>query len=146
MTKPQTALYFREWGAARKTLRAAGYSPKDADAERTQIHLDNDLPKSSRDFNKTTHLDKFIAACRAICGKTAIDVKDQERKRLVHTIGKLGLGDDYLNHLASKKHEGPTWQALPVEKLTHLLYTATQRARSKKQEEENTPAPENCPF
>ncbi len=142
MTKSQTALYFREWAEARKTLRAAGYSPKDADAERAQIHQDNNLPKSSKDFNRTTHLDKFITACRTICGQSFIDIKDQDRKRLVHTIGKLGLGDDYLNHLASKKHQGPNWQALPVKKLTHLLYTATQRARSKERKKNLR----NCPF
>ncbi len=131
MTAPQKALYFREWGVARKALRNAGYSPKDADAERAQIHLDNDLPKSSKDFNKTTHLDLFITACRTIAGLTTIDIVDQTRKRLVHTISKLGLDDPYLNHLASCKKEGSEWKALPPEKLTHLLYTATSRAKAK---------------
>lgn len=131
MTTKQKALYFREWAAARKALRAAGFDPTEADQERHKIHQDNNLPESSKDFNNTTHLDKFIKSCRAITGRSAIDIADQGRKRLIHQIEKTGLDDPYLDKLARDKKEGFDWRTLPVDKLRHLFYTATARARAK---------------
>lgn len=128
MTDNQKKFYFREWGKARKVLRENGFSPAEADAERAQIHQDNDLPDSSKDFNKTTHLDAFIKACRAITGQTSIDIQDQERKRLIHLIKATGHPDAYLNKLARDKHHGDHWQALPPVPLKHLLFTARNRA------------------
>lgn len=131
MTKKQQQLYFREWGKVRRHLRAAGYSPKEADAERLEIHRRRDLPKSSKNFNKTTNLDAFITECRLILGSSAVDVTDQPRKRLVHAIRSLGLDDAYLNKLALDKGHGPEWQALKPEQLQQLLFTAKARARSR---------------
>lgn len=131
MTTKQRALYFREWSAARKRLREAGFSPSDAEAERRRIHAENNLPESSKDFNRGGHLDAFIKACRAITGRSSIDVQDQERKRLVYLIEQIGLDDPYLDKLARDKSEAFNWRALPPEKLKHLLFTAKARARSK---------------
>jgi|DEB0MinimDraft_6_1074348.scaffolds.fasta_scaffold79553_2 hypothetical protein len=131
MTTNQKRLYFREWGAARKRLREAGFSPAEADAERTKIHAENGLPESSKDFNNGSHLDKFLKACRAITGKPSADVDDQERKRLVYLIEQTGLDDPYLDHLARAKSEGFDWRTLAPDKLKHLLFTAKSRARAK---------------
>lgn len=132
MTTNQKRLYFREWGAARKRLREAGFSPADADAERARIHAENGLPESSKDFNNGAHLDKFIKACRAITGQSSVAVDDQERKRLVYLIKQTGLDDPYLDKLARDKKAGFNWRALDPDKLRHLLYTARTRARAKK--------------
>lgn len=132
MTANQKRLYFREWGAARKRLREAGFSPTEADAERARIHAENGLPESSKDFNNGSHLDKFIKACRAITGQPTANVDDQERKRLVYLIEQTGLDDPYLDKLARDKKAGFNWRALAPDKLKHLLYTARTRARAKK--------------
>ena len=132
MTTTQKRLYFREWGAARKRLREAGFSPTDADAERARIHAENGLPESSKDFNNGSHLDKFIKACRTITGQPTANVDDQERKRLVYLIEQTGLDDPYLDKLARDKKAGFHWRALAPDKLKHLLYTARTRARAKK--------------
>lgn len=131
MTTNQTRLYFREWGAARKRLREAGFSPAEADAERARIHAENKLPESSKDFNNGSHLDAFIKACRTITGAPSAAVDDQERKRLVHLIEKTGLETAYLDKLARDKSEGFNWRALPIDKLKHLLFTAKSRARAR---------------
>ena len=131
MTTNQNRLYFREWGAARKRLREAGFSPAEADAERARIHAENKLPESSKDFNNGSHLDRFLKACRTITGKPSIDVDDQERKRLVFLIEQTGLETPYLDKLARDKSEGFNWRALPVDKLKHLLFPAKSRARAR---------------
>lgn len=131
MTTAQTKLYFREWGAARKILREAGFSAADADAERLAIHRENGLPESSKDFNRTTHLDTFIKACRKVTGKSSIHIDDQARKRLVHRIEKTGLDDAYLNKICRDKKEGMDWRALPISDLEKLSFTAINRARKK---------------
>jgi hypothetical protein len=131
MTTKQKALYFREWGKARKTLREAGFDPQEADAERLKIHQENNLPESSKDFNNGSHLDKFLKACRLIQNRPTADLDDQERKRLVHLIEQTGLDDPYLHKLARDKKEAFDWRLLSPEKLRHLLYTAKARARAK---------------
>lgn len=49
LSHKQIALYRAEWAKARKTIRAQGYGPKEADAMRYQIHDDVGAPHSSID-------------------------------------------------------------------------------------------------
>ena len=68
MTKAQRALYFRKWSKVRKILiEWAGYSPKEADEKRHEIHEEAlGKAKSSTKFNNRDldlvldHFDKWI--------------------------------------------------------------------------------------
>jgi hypothetical protein len=40
MTHAQNGLYFREWSTARRALRKQGLSPKECDARRHQVHVE----------------------------------------------------------------------------------------------------------
>ena len=81
MTKPQTTLYFREWGAVRKA---------DPSADRHALHAQAlGADKSSKDFTNRD-LDKVLGAFRAISRPAdlaaQIDRSDQPRKRLLWRI------------------------------------------------------------
>lgn len=66
MSPAQKKLYFREWNAARRALRALGWEPAKADAERHAIHarvLGSDVSSSAL---RNDELDKVLAAFRAV--------------------------------------------------------------------------------
>ncbi len=93
MTDAQIRLYRREWGAARKALRARGMAPTVADAERHAIHvrvLGSD--KSSLELSNR-ELDLVLGAFRAISRpadlEPQLDEAGQPVKRMRFVISSL---------------------------------------------------------
>lgn len=130
MTPAQMKWYRGQWAKVEAVLLKNGFDKEAAEEYRLDLHRELGLPASSKNFNKTTHLDKFISACRKFLGLPDVDMRDQARKRLVHLIGGLGFNDTYLNSICSDKKVGLQWQAMPPEELKKLLFTAKNRRKS----------------
>jgi hypothetical protein len=138
MTEAQTRQYFRLWGRVRKALVEFGdFSKEDADAERHLIHeAALGKPKSSKDFNKTTDVDKVFQAFDEYLvlfdgPKNGNRAKDQPRLRLIYAIEQLGLPEPYIARIASDQFGTDAWRDLTERKLTWLRFTCTARSRSK---------------
>jgi hypothetical protein len=137
MTSKQSALYWREWQAAKQALVIhQGLLPSEADAERHKIHLvELGSDKSSAAFTNAD-LDKVLAGFRAISRPDDLDGQlrqsDQPHRRLVWAIERLGLDDAYLDSLASQLYGGGPWRDLAVPDLEHLRMTAKARVRQRR--------------
>lgn len=127
MTKAQTiGIYFPLW---RRVCEEMGWNPSDKE-KRHAFHAAHDLPASSKDFNKTDHLDKFMSECNAILGK--IDVRDRERERVEYKIDIVArtLGPAYVAKIMSDQHGHGDPSRLNNHQLLNLLRTLTARARA----------------
>lgn len=130
MTAKQKRLYFSEWGLVRRTLRDRGYSPKEADAERRELHRQAGVPDSSQEFNSTGHLDAVLEQFRAISQPDRIPDTEEEskRRRLIWKIEQLDHDEPYRAHIAHDKFNACTnWRDLRVRDLRHLLMTLNAR-------------------
>ncbi len=114
MTEAQLRLYRREWGAARKVLRARGFAPSAADAERHALHVQAiGTDKSSLDFTNKD-LDKVLAAFRAISRsadlRPQIDAQQQpitRRRWLINELCRqLGHDEGFAYGIAHEMHRG----------------------------------------
>lgn len=150
MTEAQNRQYFRLWGRVRKALVEFGdFSKEDADAERHLIHeAALGKPKSSKDFNKTTDVDKVFQAFDEYLvlfdgPKIGNRVQDQPRLRLIYAIERLGLPDPYIAKIARDQFGPDPWRDLTHRKLTWLRFTCTARSRSKSSEISASTAPAN---
>ncbi len=140
MTKAQTALYFRKWSKVRKILiEWAGYSPKEADAKRHEIHEDAlGKPMSSKDFkNKDLdavlgHFDKWIAFTDKDLRDAPSRAEVQPCKRLIYAIKATGLPEAYLAQIARDQFGSSDWEALSEAELTKFRFTACARANSRR--------------
>lgn len=115
MTEPQLRLYRAEWGKARKALRARGWAPALADAERKAIHVRVLGEDVSSLLLNNRQLDLVLGAFRAISSPAALapqlDEADQPCRRRRWLIAKLceelGHGGDYAQAVAvSMNREG----------------------------------------
>lgn len=153
MTPAQNSTYWRLWGRVRKALVELGdFSKQDADAERHLIH-ERALgkPKSSKDFNKTTDVDKVFQAFDEYLvifdgPKSGNRAEDQPRLRLIYAIDQLALGDAYVAKISTDQFGTPEWRGLTERKLTWLRFTCTSRAGRKAKPASEPQAPCKDPF
>lgn len=136
MTTRQKALYWRTWSRVRRLLiDLAGYTPKEADQERHNIHREAlGQDKSSKDFNNRdldSILDHFGERLVLDSGPANNNrAEEMPRIRRIHAIKALGLPDGYLESISRDQFKTSDWQALSLRQLDALRYTATRRSRS----------------
>jgi len=109
------SLYWPEWRAAEKVLRANHYDKAEAEEVRKEIHVAvTGRDCSSKDLTNS-HLDKVLAKFRAIsnpkAGAYQARQADQPAKRVrfrIHEIrDRLGLSDAYIDTVARKVAKRP---------------------------------------
>lgn len=136
MTPKQRSLYFAKWNRLRSALVDFGeFSTKEAEAERTQIHLDAlGSAKSSKDLTNSDFdkvLDAFEERLVIIDGpRSETRGAVHPRLRLVYSIEALNLPEPYLEKIARDQFRTSEWRKLPLSKMTAFRYTATARART----------------
>lgn len=110
MSPAQNKLYYREWGAVRKMLRAEGLSPSESDKMRHKLHEQAlGADKSSKEFTNSD-LDKVLAIFRAKTRPTdtagQIRQLQQGKKRYLQAFNKLvqelNLTNAYIDGIARK--------------------------------------------
>lgn len=127
MTERQKiGIYFPLW---RRVCNEMGWNSSDKQ-KRRDFHIAHGLPASSKDFNKTTHLDKFIEECNALLSN--VDVRDRERERIEHNVDSVArkLGPAYVAKIMADQHGHRDPMRLNNKQLLNLLRTLTARARA----------------
>lgn len=135
MTSCQKRYYFSLWGKCRKVLISRGYSPKEADEERHQIHLETlGIDKSSKDLTNAD-FSKIIAAFKATIHpddlQAQLDAQSEESRRYIYGIRKAGFPEPYIIAISRDKFGTDDWQKLGLKELRLLRITLAARARSK---------------
>jgi hypothetical protein len=133
MTTAQTTLYWREWAACRRALRAI--NPQWPDhriaAMRHDFHrraLGQD--KSHRDFSNRD-FDLILGAFRSISAPADLDpqlrAQDMPRRRLLWRIRRMAPAA-YTAAIAQDKFHTTALETLGIEQLTQLRNTLAARA------------------
>lgn len=153
MTPAQNKSYWRLWSKVRKALVELGdFSKEDADAERHLIHERAlGTPKSSKDFNKSTDVDKVFQAFDEYLvlfdgPKIGNRAQDQPRLRLIYAIEQLALGDAYVAKISTDQFGTTDWRGLTERQLTKLRFTCTARAGRKALSASDPQTPCSDPF
>jgi hypothetical protein len=138
MTTKQNHLYFRAWAKAKSVyVQYAGYSPKEAEALRHELHreaLGED--KSHTDFTNDDFdavLDAFesVAVLESGPASASHRAESMPRRRTIYAVEKYGLNDSYIGAISADEFGTPDWRSLPLENLRALRITCRKRARSK---------------
>lgn len=145
LTAKQDKLYWREWGKARKALRAAGFDPADADAQReiyTTEALGSYVPHREM---SNAQLDRMLEVFRAIAAPDdishATDVPGP-RRRLLYGIAKLATGrEDYIREICLDCGLSGDWRRLSDTDLSKLRSTMARRFERKGTKRPAKPAP-----
>lgn len=145
MTKPQTSLYWRTWSKVRAYLiEYGGFSKKDADAERHEIHKAAlGTNKSSKLFNNRDldiildHFQNYLVLAEGPSSAPPRE-KLQPCQRLIYAIDKLGLPKPYLESIARDQFNTSEWHKLSEIELTKFRYTATARANARRKAQPKT--------
>lgn len=140
LTPAQNGKYWREWGRARKVLRAAGYTAQEADAERHELHaqaLGHDKPHADL---TNADFDKVLAAFLAISESDNLDAQiagqTGSRRRLEYSIEKLVKGrEEYVREICTDcGAPGGDWRRLSDDHLANLRKTLAHRVERKRTE------------
>lgn len=145
MTKAQTALYWREWSAAREALEGHGYAPSETEGQRHRIHIEAlGVDVSSKKLTNA-QLDGVLAAFRAYSrpGDLGEQLRliDQPEKRLQAyrdraeklclVIGvAMGGREAYLDALA-RRIIGRGWDRLTETEVARICGVLGKQARRK---------------
>lgn len=93
MTKAQISLYWRLWSATRKALLARGLTPKEADAQRHELHIKALGEDRGHQFFRNADFDKVIGVFRAEAEPANLGAQlrqiEQPRTRNLGTIDQL---------------------------------------------------------
>lgn len=135
LTGRQFARYEAEW---KSLCLLKKWDPKNKAAQE-EFHRGLGLPASRRDWNTSSHFDRFLAACKEARGIPTGGQKrtdeDGERRRLVWRIKsdaqKAGLAPAYIIECARDLHVLGNWEDLDLESLTNLRDTIHNRAGKK---------------
>ena len=138
LTPKQKSLYWRSWAKVRKAYVELGdYSPKEADAQRHELHrCAIGCDKSSSAFTNRD-LDAVLDHFQSVLvltegpstGPTRADA--QPCKRLIYAIHSLGLPEPYIEAIARDEFQTSDWRSLSESQLTRLRFTLTSRARAR---------------
>lgn len=146
MTPAQNQLYFREWAKAKAVyVKFCGYTSKEAEAMRHELHLDAlGSDKSRLDFTNDDFdavLDAFEAVSVLESGPHGHRSRAAEmpRRRAIFAVEKYGLPDPYVAAISVDQFGTPDWRSLSIPDLRLLRITCRKRARAKAKK----PAPEN---
>jgi hypothetical protein len=137
MTPKQHQLYFREWAKAKSVyVKFAGYSQKEAEAMRHELHRDAlGSDKSHLDFTN----DDFDAVLDAFEAVSVLEfgphghrerAAEMPRRRAIYAVEKYGLPEPYVMAISVDQFGTPDWRDLPFESLRLLRITCRKRARS----------------
>lgn len=137
MTPAQNQLYFREWAKAKSVyVTYAGYSPKEAEALRHELHRDAlGSDKSHLDFTN----DDFDAVLDAFASVAVLEsgpsdgqsrAESMPRRRAIFAVEKYGLPDPYVMAISVDQFGTPDWRSLSIPDLRLLRITCRKRARS----------------
>jgi hypothetical protein len=134
----QNALYFREWAKAKAVyVKFCGYTSKEAEAMRHDLHLDAlGSDKSHLDFTNDdldAVLDAFEAVSVLESGPHGHRSRAAEmpRRRAIYAVEKYGLPDPYVMAISVDQFGTPDWRDLPFESLRLLRITCRKRAQAK---------------
>lgn len=135
MNAKQQRLYLSRWLAVKGVLvKLGGYSAKEADAMRHEIHADAlGKDKSSKDFTNAEldrvldAFDKYLAIQNPQVGQRAVE---GPLKRAVMGVEKVGWPEPYVQAVALDKFGTAEWRGLSVEQLQQLKITLVMRKRS----------------
>ncbi len=131
MTPKQTALYWKTWSLAKAKFIAAGYDPKEAEAER-KILTEKALgkPKSSKDFNNRD-LDAVLAMFKSVYSDdltAQLNATDGTRIRCRRGIHDRQMGA-YAVALAESIYGTPDWENLPEKELQKIAMRCHKKHR-----------------
>jgi hypothetical protein len=131
MSKSQTALYWREWAAAKRAGRLD-------DSDRHRLHIEAlGYDKSSTDFTNKD-LDKVLSVFRAISRPDDLSAQlrqlDQQKIRILHKCRQLA-DPAYIARVVLDKFHVHALEELTQAQATMLLFTLTNRARANRRKE-----------
>lgn len=137
MTAAQTALYWREWAAARRVFIARGLATHEADEMRYEL-TDGALGQhvSSKHFSNA-QFDLVLGAFRAVSRGddlgAQMDAESGPRRRLVYGLLKLAEGREaYVEEICQDCYGHGDWRRLPDEELTKLRATLARRVERRR--------------
>ncbi len=141
LTKAQNTLYFREWGATKRALVAAGRTPSAAEALRHELH-ERVLGYDKSHIRLTNaEFDAILGAFRAL--SRAEDVEGQirqleqpivrARRVVVELQSEMGLSDSYIDgccqNIIRRTFQDCTVQDLTQKIIPALTYHRNRLAR-----------------
>ena len=136
MTTAQNQLYFRAWAEAKAVyVKFAGYSPKEAEAMRHELHRDAlGEDKSHTDFTNEDFdavLDAFASVAVLESGPSdgQSRAESMPRRRAIFAVEKYGLPDPYVTAIAMDQFGTADWRSLPIQALRALRITCRKRAK-----------------
>lgn len=83
MSPKQQSAYWKIWASV---CREQGWKSSDS-ARRYEFHKFAELPHSTKDWNTTTHFDKYLETAAQFQNK--VDIRDRAREREEHVIHRL---------------------------------------------------------
>lgn len=140
LSKKQTSLYWRTWGAV---CAEQGWTGKERDERRKAVTKQAGLidratgeARSMMSFGNRD-LDLFLAECAKLLGThtAAATTDSRERKRLIWRIEQdaaaAGLQEPYIEQLSTDLYGLACWRQLAIDDLTKLRDTIHNRAAKK---------------
>jgi hypothetical protein len=154
MTAKQNHLYFRAWGKAKAVyVQYAGYSPKEAEALRHELHREALGADKSHTAFSNEEFDAVLDAFEAVTVLSSGPSEARDRastmplRRAIYGIEKYGLADSYVAHISADQFGTPDWRSLPIDVLRALRSTCRKRARSKSAKHvHDSDGPSDTPF
>ncbi|WP_009960366.1 hypothetical protein [Verrucomicrobium spinosum] len=135
MNAKQQKLYLSRWLAVKDVLvKLGGYSAKEAEAMRHEIHTEAlGKDKSSKDFTNSDldrvldAFDKYLAISNPQVGQRAVE---GPLKRAVKGVELVGWPEPYVQAVAMDKFGTAEWRGLDEEQLQQLKITLVMRRRA----------------